>query len=136
MTIQSVGEMDGMIDYNPVKEKKRPVIEWLKVFVACMIVFAGTSIAIMAYQTDVSLGKTFTTLYEVFTGDVVQNPVWITIPYSIGMPLGILVFFNHIGTKKLTDDPTPIEVEINTYETQVGDTIIETIATEKRGQME
>ena len=136
VTIQSVGEMDGVVDYNPVKPPKKPVWEWTKVLIACLIVFAGTSIAIMAYQTDVSLGETFSTLYEVFTGDVVENPVWITIPYSIGMPLGILVFFNHIGTKKFTEDPTPIEIEINTYQTQVEDTIIDTAASERRGQTE
>lgn len=135
VTIQSVGEMDGVVDYNPQVEAKRPLWEWIKVCFVCMVVFAGTAVAIMAYQTDVSLGQTFKALYQVFTGEVVENPVWITIPYSIGMPLGILVFFNHFGSKKLTDDPTPIEVEINVYEKQVDDTIIDTEMMEKRGQM-
>ena len=52
------------------------------------------------------------------------------------MPLGIIVFYNHIGTKKLTEDPTPIQVEINEYETKVEDTIIDTLIAEKRGQYE
>ncbi|MGL4797891.1 MAG: stage V sporulation protein AA [Cellulosilyticaceae bacterium] len=134
VTIQSVGEMDGVVDYNGHKEKQQPVWEWVKVALVCLVVFAGTAIAIMAYQTDVSLRETFCTLYEIFTGEVTDNPVWITVPYSIGMPLGILVFFNHIGSKKLTDDPTPIEVEIDTYEKQVDDTIIDTLTEAKRGQ--
>lgn len=135
VSIKSVGDMDGMIDYNGEEEKINHPLEWLKVAFGCVIVFAGTAIAIMAYQTDVSLRATFSALYQVFTGEVTDNPVWITVPYSIGMPLGIVIFFNHIGSKKLTDDPTPVEVEIDTYEKQVDDTIIDAEIDEKRGQV-
>lgn len=136
VSIQNVGEMDGVIEYNPQKPKSHPIWEWVKLAIACIIVFAGATVAIMAYQTDVSMAKTFTTLYKVFTGEVNDNPSWITIPYAIGMPLGIIVFYNHFGTKKLTEDPTPIQVEINSYEDQVEDTIIDTLIAEKRGQYE
>ena len=45
--------------------------------------------------------------------------------YSIGLGLGILVFFNHIGHKKVTHDPTPIQVQMRTYEQEVDTTFIE-----------
>lgn len=136
LSVQNVGEVDGVIEYNPVKPKAHPIWEWVKLVLVCIIVFAGSTVAIMAYQTDVSMAKTFTTLYKVFTGEVNDSPAWLTVPYAIGMPLGIIVFYNHIGTKKLTEDPTPIQVEINEYETKVQDTIIDTLIAEKRGQYE
>ena len=37
------------------------------------------------------------------------------ISYSIGLALGIIVFFNHFSKKKITQDPTPIEVEKKKY---------------------
>ena len=39
----------------------------------------------------------------------------IEICYAIGMPVGIIIFYNHIGKKKITQDPTPIEVEMRKY---------------------
>ena len=41
------------------------------------------------------------------------------IPYSIGLAVGIVIFFNHFGKKMLTTDPTPIEVQMTTYEEEV-----------------
>jgi len=45
--------------------------------------------------------------------------------YSIGLCVGIIVFFNHIGGKRISADPTPIEVEMRIYEEEVNQTLIE-----------
>ncbi len=45
--------------------------------------------------------------------------------------MGILVFFNHIGKKKITSDPTPIQVEMRKYEQDVDMAFIENA--EERG---
>lgn len=34
--------------------------------------------------------------------------------YSLGLAAGIIVFFNHVGGRRLTKDPTPVEVSIKT----------------------
>ena len=47
------------------------------------------------------------------------------IMYSIGLALGIIVFFNHFGNKKLSDDITPIEVELFKHKKDTLDTIVE-----------
>ena len=39
----------------------------------------------------------------------------IAFSYSIGLAVGIIVFFNHFSKKKLTKDPTPIEIEMKKY---------------------
>lgn len=133
ISVQNVGEMDGIIEFDPNYKKPNRLWEWVKVSLVCLIVFSGATIAIMTYHTDTSLGNTFTILYEVFTGEYHKNPKWITIPYSIGMPIGILVFFNHIGSKKFSEDPTPIQVEIDTYNNAAEDAIIDTeIACQRR----
>ena len=53
------------------------------------------------------------------------------IPYSIGLAVGITVFFNHCSKRKLTTDPTPIEVEMTTYEEEV---IKNQLSTAKKGE--
>ena len=46
--------------------------------------------------------------------------------YSIGLTVGIILFFNHIGGRRITKDPTPIEVEMRVYEKDVNNALIET----------
>ncbi|MDF2878840.1 MAG: stage sporulation protein [Clostridia bacterium] len=132
--IQSVGEMDILIEYLPKQSKESPVKEWIKAALISVIVFAGATIAIMAYSTDTSLPKTFSILNKIFTGTEVENPVFITIPYSIGIAIGIVVFFNHIGTKKITDDPSPMQIEINKYEEDVENSMVDSMTDKKRGE--
>ncbi|MGL4344384.1 MAG: stage V sporulation protein AA [Cellulosilyticaceae bacterium] len=132
VTVSNVGEMDTIIHFLPEPIKVKPWMEFIKVAAICIIIFAGVSVAIMAYHIDTSMGRTFMILNEVFTGKYEKNPLYITIPYAIGIPFGTLIFFNHIGTKKITEDPTPIEVEVNGYETQVEDTMIDTLTRQKK----
>ena len=46
--------------------------------------------------------------------------------YSLGLAAGIIVFFNHIGGRRITKDPTPIEVEMRIYEDDVNNALVET----------
>ena len=48
------------------------------------------------------------------------------VTYSIGLAIGIIVFFNHIGGRRITKDPTPIEVEMRIYEDDVNNALVET----------
>ena len=44
--------------------------------------------------------------------------------YSLGIGIGVLFFFNHFGHGKITKDPSPIEVQMRTYEEDVDKTLI------------
>ena len=132
--IQSVGDSDTVIEYQPKPTKPKDLWEWLKVLGVCTIVFAGACIAIMTYNTDTSLGKTFIILNHMFTGEEVEQPLLLTIPYSIGISAGILVFFNHMGFRKITEDPTPMQVEMKKYELDVENCEIESITDRRRGE--
>ena len=47
------------------------------------------------------------------------------VTYSIGIVIGILVFFNHFGRKRFSVDPTPMEVEMRLYENDIQTTLVE-----------
>ena len=47
------------------------------------------------------------------------------ISYSIGISVGILVFFNHFGKKRFSVDPTPMEVEMRLYENDIESTLVD-----------
>lgn len=133
IAVSSVGEMDTVLEYRPKKRKEYKVWTFIKVLFICCILFTGSGIAIMAFQTDGAIPEVFQNIYAILTGEKIKNPLILEIPYSIGLAVGIIVFFNHISSKRLTDDPTPIEVEMRLYERDVEDCLIETLTEEKKG---
>lgn len=55
------------------------------------------------------------------------------ISYSVGLILGVTLFFNHFGKRKVTLDPTPIEVQMRLYEEQVETTVIRNASRKESG---
>ena len=53
--------------------------------------------------------------------------------YSLGLAAGIIVFFNHFSKITLTQDPTPIEIEMTTYEKETNASVIDHLNRRKGG---
>lgn len=124
LEIVNLGEPDFVIRYVPEPEKKG--LQYLKVAVLCVILFFGSGFTIMTFIEDVSATDVFDKFYIRVTG---MEPVGITsleVAFCIGLAAGIMIFYNHIGHKKVTDDPTPIQVAMRKYEEDVDTTYIET----------
>ena len=80
----------------------------------------------MAFNNDVSIDDAFEKFYLQVMGTESNGMTELEVSYCIGLPVGILVFFNHFGKKKITPDPTPIQVAMRKYEQDVDTTYIET----------
>lgn len=132
--VQSVGDPDAVIEYHHKKIETKNFMEWLKVVIVCIIIFAGAFVCIMAYNTDVSLAKTFVTIHQMITGEEVNQPYFLTVPYSLGISVGVVIFFNHFGKKKITEDPTPMQIEMSTYEEDAESCEISSITDDRRGE--
>ena len=75
----------------------------------------------MGEQLDFS-GRT--QLYFQLTGIRTEGYTILEIFYSLGIGIGVLFFFNHFGHGKPSKDPSPIEVQMRTYEEDVDKTLI------------
>ena len=124
LLVVNEGEPDFILEYQENGEQNG-WLEKLKTVVLCMVIFFGSAYTIMAFNNDVSIGEVFDRFYGQFMGVDKPQVSEIEIFYSIGLAAGILVFFNHVGKKKLTLDPTPIQVEMRKYEKDVDTTFIE-----------
>lgn len=123
--VQSIGETDVLMEYVAVDVSKGPKV-WFKLIFVSLICFFGTASTLVAYNTDVAVRDVFAEAYEVFM-EKPPGPVNVLeITYSIGLALGITVFFNHVGKRRITSDPTPIEVSMRTYEREVNQALVET----------
>jgi stage V sporulation protein AA len=61
---------------------------------------------------------------ELVTGGRSDHPLWFQIPYSFGLGVGMLVFFNHLFRKRFNEEPNPLEVELYMYEENVNAYVI------------
>ncbi len=84
-----------------------------------LILFIGSGLAIMNFHTDVSMVEVHQRLYELLTGNQDDTPRMIQVPYSIGIGLGMILFFNHIYKKKINEEPSPLELEMYTYQESI-----------------
>ena len=105
------GESDFVVEYQK-STVKSPILEKLKLWGIAVIVFFGSAFTIMTFHIDISIQKVFEKFYEQVMGVEKPQITELEISYSIGLAVGIVVFFNHFRKRKLTNDPTPIEVEM------------------------
>lgn len=125
VSVENIGENATLIELVDVKRHKGPV-QMLKLVFVSMISFFGTGFTIMAFHNDISINKIFSQVYEQVMGYPADGYSILEFSYSIGLAVGIILFFNHIGGRRITKDPTPIEVEMRVYEADVNKALIET----------
>lgn len=123
--IENLGESDIIITYENQKTSGA-WIHWMKVILVVLITFVGSAFSIMTFNNDVQLTTLFSQIYELQTGRTPDGFSILELTYSLGLVVGILVFFNHFGKKRFSEDPTPIEVEMRLYENNIQTTIVET----------
>lgn len=124
LEINNIGVADFIITYEK-PEQPSEVTAWLKTAAVCVLSFFGAAFSIMTFNNDVAVTELFGQIYELFTGQTSDGFTTLELAYSLGLGLGIIIFFNHFAGKKLTADPTPLEVQMRTYEKDVNDTVIE-----------
>ena len=125
VTVENLGEIDVLVEQIDVDKHKGPV-QFIKIIFVSAISFFGTAFTIMAFHNDIGINEVFSKLYEMVMGQASDGYGILELSYSIGLAVGIIVFFNHIGGRRITKDPTPIEVEMRVYETDVNKALIET----------
>jgi len=84
-----------------------------------MILFIGTAMTIINFHYDVSMQEVHQRIHYLFTGEQKTNPLWIQIPYSFGLGIGMILFLNHWFKKRLNEEPSPLEVELFKYQQSI-----------------
>ena len=121
--VENQGEKDFIIEYT--KESPEGIWVNVKIIVLCVLIFFGAAFTIMSFNNDIGITELFETFYYQVTGVKSDGMTELEVSYCIGLAVGIMVFFNHFGKKKITPDPTPIQVQLRKYEQDVDTTFIE-----------
>ena len=121
----SIGSPDILIHFEKVKPENK-TLNFIKLTFICLLAFLGSAYAIISYNTDVNASDTFVMLYKLFTGSYPSGPSILQLSYCIGLPSGVILYFNHLSHKNLSSDPSPLEVQMRSYEQEVNTALITT----------
>ena len=122
--VEMLGEPDVLVEWVDVN-KHKGWQQWFKVLLVCLVTFFGTAFTIMAYHNDIGINELFEEVYRMVMNEEPRGVNVLEVAYSIGLAAGIIVFYNHVGGRRLTKDPTPIEVAMRNYEYDVDMALIE-----------
>lgn len=127
-----LGEAETLIEYKS-QEQSYKIVEFLKVLVVCIILFFGSSLALINFHEDVDTRSSIEKLYKIFTGEKKDNPLIMAIPYSIGIGIGVMVFFTRIFSfsKRRAKEPGPMEIELFMYDQDMEEEIMDEIKKNK-----
>ena len=122
--VENEGENDIVIEYIKNGKQNNKIMDFIKTAFVCLIVLFGGGFAIMSYNNDTNSNELFTNIYDMVLGPGVEGHMILEIAYSVGLAIGIIVFYGHLGDWKIGKDPTPIEVEMRGYEDEINTAII------------
>lgn len=122
--IKNEGERDFIVTLR--NSKMPPIwLEYGKVVGVSLLCFFGAAFSIMTFNEDVNVQDVFGYLCERITGNKETGKNALQLSYCIGLPLGIILFYNHFAGFRVQRDPTPIQTQMRLYEEDVNRTLLQ-----------
>ncbi|MCH5445335.1 MULTISPECIES: stage V sporulation protein AA [Bacillus cereus group] len=118
--INLLGSGQTLVEIIYEKKKAHPVFFGL----VWLLLFIGAALAIIYFHEDVSMQQVHQRLYYMITGEFNAQPLLFQIPYSLGLGLGMVLFFNHVFQKRINEEPSPLEVEMFQYQQSLDQYVI------------
>ncbi|MCK1991384.1 stage V sporulation protein AA [Peribacillus muralis] len=110
--VETFGPSQTIIEIILSKKK----MSFLTFALVWFLLFVGGAMTIMNFHVDVSMGEVHQKIFTIITGKVEEKPLLIQIPYSFGLGIGMILFFNHFFKKRFNEEPSPLEVEMFNYQ--------------------
>lgn len=120
-----MGEDEVLVEIKS-RHETNQLFDILKVALIFILLFFGSGIAIINFHTDVDMDETMEVIYRTLSGKDNSNPLILSIPYSIGLGIGVITFFNRIISKspRRKKEPGPMEIELYKYDQDMEEYII------------
>lgn len=118
--VQTIGPAQTIVEVI-LKKKQMSLPFFILIW---FLLFFGSAMAIMNFHDDVSMRSVQEKLYKIITGVEDKKPWIFQIPYSIGLGLGMILFFNHVFKKRINEEPSPLEVEMFNYQMDLDNYVI------------
>ncbi len=116
--VHVIGDGKALIEYKD-QRPSNALMGWLRLVATALLLMIGSGLSIMYFHADVNMHQVHSALHYIITGERSTRPLLISIPYSIGIGIGIAVFFDVFSVGKKKGKPGPLELEVYTYEKEI-----------------
>lgn len=123
-----LGSSETMLEIKS-KNPERRFLQFVKVMIVSIILFFGAGIAVINFHEDVNMTKSLEKIYYTLTGIKKSKPLIMTIPYTIGIGIGVLTFFNRVisTSRRRRKEPGPLEVETFLFDKDLEEYILNSL---------
>ena len=114
---------DVVIFFN---ENKKDRTKYLRVLLVSIVVLMGSIMGIMNFHADVNMINSQRTMVNALTKSPEKYLPYFQIPYSIGIGIGVALFFNKFIPNYAKNEPSPLDLKIKSLNKEVESELINT----------
>lgn len=118
----AAAKTDGMMPLGGVEycyvhiipQQKQNRLHILRSVLAFFLLFFGSLLAICWFHADVNMAQAQQTMFQILTGKENAPAFMLSIPYAIGVFMGVSLFYALLGRKGTI---SPLDIKMNEYHT-------------------
>ena len=114
--VHVLGEGKTMAEPAVHKAAQKGPLLWLRAAGVAIILFFGAMLSILYFHADVNMPEVHRTMWGLLTGEEGADPLPFNIAYTLGIPIGVLLFMGGIGGRKRKKQPGALEISEYEYE--------------------
>ncbi|MCR8745522.1 stage V sporulation protein AA [Romboutsia lituseburensis] len=100
---------DVIIFFDDLKIDKT---KYLRVFIVSIVVLMGSIMGIMNFHADVNMAQSQFMMVNAITKDAKLYLPYFQLPYSIGIGIGVAIFFNKFIPTYSKGEPSPLDLKM------------------------
>lgn len=123
--VNIIGGPDVLLEIKG-QEEPKIMFNIIKVVFVMVVLFLGAVMAVINFYEDVGMKGSLEKIFQIITGTKKGNPLILTIPFSVGIGLGMFAFFSRVFSfsKRRRQEPGPMEAELFLYDKDLEDNIL------------
>ena len=94
------------------KSNKKDRTKYLRVLVVSVIILMGSIMGIMNFHADVNMYDSQYKMVSILTKNANKYLPYFKIPYSLGIGIGVALFFNKFIPTYSKDEPSPMDLKM------------------------
>ena len=107
---------DVVIFFN---ENKKDRTKYLRVLLVSIVVLMGSIMGIMNFHADVNMIHSQSTMVNALTKNPKKYLPYFQIPYSIGIGVGVALFFNKFIPTYAKNEPSPLDLKMKSLNKEI-----------------
>ena len=107
---------DIVIFFNDIKKDRT---KYLRVLLVSIVVLMGSVMGIMNFHADVNMVQSQSTMVNALTKNPKKYLPYFQIPYSIGIGVGVALFFNKFIPTYAKNEPSPLDLKMKSLNKEI-----------------